>query len=342
MIWTLLTAAWAQTLLAMAKPGDADLWGYIDTQGTFVIPAQHQKLFPFGEDGYAHLYDKKRKSFVFIDPRGQELKVEAEAFVLQNVFGFGTVGFDDGMAPIGIGKKWGWIDTSGKVAIPAKYDDVTRFGSGHAAALLGKTWYVVDKAGKETEVPGVLEIRRFEEGLAPVKDAAGLFGFVDGTGAKVIAPQFKSVGYFVDGLAWAKTAEGTVGFIDPKGTWVIPAKFLAAKEFGRGTGLARVREGETWTYVKADGTLTDIVTKAGTTDVQDFSEGLAAAKKGELHGFIDSTGAWAIEPSFQGVRDFKNGYAAAKQGETWGFVDMKGNWVVKPTLSGVRDFEKTE
>ncbi|MEZ4316324.1 MAG: WG repeat-containing protein [Myxococcota bacterium] len=332
--------AQAADLTSMAKPAGEDEWGYIDTSGAFVIEPKYRKCFPFSEDGYAPIFDKKRKSWVFIDPKGQELAAAPSPLNLKNVFGFGTLGFDDGLAPITVGKKWGYLGTDGKIAIPVDYDEVSQFDGGYAAARKSTSHLVIDTKGAETKVAvPVLELKHFQEGLAPMKGGNSLWGFVDTKGAVAVEAKFKSVGYFVDGHAWAKTEEGMVGFIDTQGTWVIDPKYVAAKDFGPGSGLARVKPVEDWVFVRTDGS---ILSPPSAEGVSDFSEGLASAKVGDKHGFFDATGKWVIEPAFDGVRDFKNGYAAAKQGELWGFIDTKGAWVVKPTLSGVRDFEKTE
>lgn len=109
----------AQELLAQAKSGDN--WGYINTKGEFVIDAQYRNCHAFSE-GFAPIYDKKAKTFYFIKPDGSKLDTEIDKFKLKNIFGFGTKGFEDGLVPVQVGKQWGYLNTSGKLLISAKYD----------------------------------------------------------------------------------------------------------------------------------------------------------------------------------------------------------------------------
>lgn len=344
MLWMLLTnlvgSAWAQSHVALVKPADSDDWGYIDTKGTFVIKPQFRKAESFSE-GYGAIYEKADKAFYFLDAKGNRLPVEIKGYALKTVLGFGAMGFEDGRAPIQVSKKWGYLGADGKVAVQPKYDWVSRYSAGLASAKIGKSFLVLDRVGKETPVnlPGMLEMRHFDDGLAPVKAADKTWGYVDGKGAVAIEPKFKSVGHFVDGLAWATQLDGDVvkvGYIDKKGAWAIEPVFTAAKEFDPESGLARVKKGETWGFVKRDGTELQV---SDADSIDDYRDGLSRAKKGELFGFLDTKQAWAIEPRFENVRDFKNGYAAARKGELWGFIDTKGAWVIEPTFDKVKDFE---
>jgi hypothetical protein len=334
--------AHAADLLSMAKPADSAEWGYIDASGEMVIEAKYRKCFPFSEDGYAPIYDKKRKSWVFIDAKGGELAAEPEPLLLKSVMGFGAIGFTDDRAPFRDkkSKMWGYIGIDGSVAIQPAYEEVTRFVDGHAVARKGENAYVIlDTSGTETpvSVEGLVDVKRFSEGLAPFKLESGEHGFVDTSGAVVVKPTFKSVGYLTEGRAWVKTMEGTVGFIDGTGNLVVKPTYAAAKDFN--SGFARVKAGEDWTFIDKSGK--DAGIDPGADAVKDFSEGLARGKKGDKWGFFDPNGAWAIEPAYENVRDFKNGYAAARQGDTWGFIDTTGAWAVKPTFDGIRDLERT-
>ncbi len=341
LLTSLITPSWAGDLVSMARPAESDEWGYIDASGSMVIDAKYRKIFPFSEDGFAPIYAKKRKTWVFLDPSGKELDVEPDPLILKSIMGFGALGFSDQRAPFRDkkSKKYGYIDTSGKVVIEPMYDDVNAFDGGYATVEKDDAWMVIDTSGAETRIAAdAVDVKPFTEGRAPTKTSDGLTGFIDKNGKLVVKPVYKSVGYFTEGLAWAKTPEGMVGFIDPSGSWVIKPVYVAAKDFGN--GLARVKsEGTDWMFVKADGTLAKFGHGADT--VKDFSEGLARAKKDGMFGFIDTSGEWVIEPAYDNARDFKNGYAAARQGDRWGFVDPTGKWVVKPVFDVVRDFEST-
>ncbi|MBL4585993.1 MAG: WG repeat-containing protein [Flavobacteriales bacterium] len=329
----------SQNILAQAKPAGQDNWGYIDPSGKFVIEASYAKCHPFTKDGFAPIYEKKRKSFYFIDTKGKELATDLKTFKLKNYMGFGTLGFQEGLAMVQVGKNWGYLNTAGKLVIDAKYEKAHPFVDGHAAVKSGGTWVILDKEGKETaiDLKGALDVRKFSEGLAPIQSADKLLGFVNAEGKVVIEAQFKAVGYFVDGLGYAKTSDGLVGYINQKGDWVIEAQFAKAGNFSKGDGFAKATQGETKGFVSKDGkfhTLTDA------DSFGNFHEGLAYGKKGGLVGFFNTKGTWVIKPTFQAVKKFKNGYARAKQNDKWGFIDRTGKWAIEARFDGVKDFEK--
>jgi hypothetical protein len=338
-------AAWtvrgfSQTLVIQVKPPGSNLWGYANLKGEMIIPAQFQLCNSFSKDGYAVIYDKKKKQYSFIDLKGDRLKTEVTDFRMISILTLNIEGFQNGLVPIKIGELWGFLSKSGKVAIQPKYDYVTGFNQGHAVAMAGSTFYALDTAGQEfpVEAAGAIEIKHFSEGLAPYRTVNKRAGFIDAMGLPAITAQFEASGYFVNGLAWAR-AYGMVGYINPKGEWVVKPQFQIAKEFDLEGGLALVKLADRWCYVKMSG---EIVRVDDTEVWGDFSEGLAAGKKGEMKGFYNNKGEWVIKPQFEGVRDFKNGYAAARQGGQWGLIDKNGNWVIKPTFEGIRDLEMVD
>lgn len=332
---TVSIQAFSQQLLAQAKSGDN--WGYIDKTGAFVIEPQYKNCHAFAANGLAPIYDKKEKTFYFIKPDGSKLKTSEPKFKLQNVFGFGTLGFTDGMAPIQVDKKWGYMHESGKVSVPARFDKVRPFGDGLGVAKIGDSFIIIESNGTERElnIPGLQDVRKFTDGAAPFK-ANDKWGFIDIYGKVISEAKFKGIGYLRNGLAWAKTEDGKVGFINIKGQTQIEFIYTAAKDFT--DGMARVKKGENWIYVDAEGK--ELMPSVSAEKYGKFSDGLAYAKKAGKVGFIAKNGDWGIKPAYDKVRDFKNGIAAVRDGELWGFIDTKGEWVIEPKFDTVKDFEK--
>lgn len=331
----------AQTFVAQARPAGNEFWGYVDDKGNMVIPPKYKHCFPFGESGYAAVKDPVTDKAGYIDLKGEALKTDPADFTIITGIGGGkdAQGFSCGLAPVRIGEVWGFMNTQGKLAIPAKYDKVEPFESCYAVVMLGKKQYILSSEGKETAVAdaNIVDVKGFKGGLAPFKQKDKMHGFMSGDQTIVIPAQYLGVGYFVGDLAWARSKDDKIGYINRKGEWVITPQFDAAKDFDEVSGMARVKQGDNWMYVAKDGT---IMRMTDTSVWGDFSEGLAEGKKGDLVGFFDKSGKWVIEPQFQGVRDFKNGYAAAKQGGHWGFIDRTGKWAVEPKFEVVKDLEK--
>jgi hypothetical protein len=330
--------AFAQTYTILVRPAGVKEWGYANLKGEMIINAQYKKCIGFSEDGLAAINDAKSKQFYFINVKGETLPTEIKDFKLQEFLGFGMKGFSNGFAPVKVGEKWGFLNTAGKLAIPANYDKVTAFNEGYATGQKGDKFYVIDKNAGEfpVDVPGIADLNNFSEQRASFKTSGDLVGFVDGSGKVAIPAQYKAAGDFVGGLAWAKNNQDLVGYINPKGDWVIQPKFSAGKDFNPESGIARVKTADTWAYVNKAG---DIMNMKDSDIFEDFSDGLARGKKGDKFGFFNDKGEWVIQPQFDGARDFKNGYASVKKGELWGVVDKTGKWIIEPKFDEIKDVE---
>lgn len=336
----LSNSVFAQTYLIQTKHSGEKLWGYDNQKGEIIIPAKYEKCYEFSEDGLAPVFDESKKKFVFINSKGEAIPVAVDKFEInEGFFGAGMMNFNNGLIPVKIDKKWGYVNKEGKLAIPAKYDGITEFNGGYAAVKSGDKSFIIDTKGTETPVSinDIDLVQHFSEGLAPYKTKNGSFGFTDAKGKSVINAQFKSVGYFTGGLAWAKTSDDKVGYINGTGAWVIQPSFDTGKDFDPESGYARVKtfgkEG-VWQYIDKSG---KVLTVDSDGLFGDFNNGLAKGKKGELVGFFNTKGEWIIKPQFEAVRDFKNGFAAAKSGGKWGLIDKTGKWTINPTLEGIKD-----
>lgn len=325
----------SQTLIVQVKPLESKTWGYAGTDGKLIIPANYEKTYPFSSSGFAITYNAKDRQHHIIDLKNKVVETEEPKFKIKEIFGFGVKGFQNELIPVQVGAKWGYMNTAGKMAIPAAYDDANDFDGGFAAVKKGGQFLLVDTKGKETAITTpAIDVRDFSEGLAPIRTADKKFGFINPKGELVIPTQFENVGYFTNGLAWAKTFDKKVGYIDKTGKWVLEAKFDAGKDFDAKSGLALVRTGEQWYYVNAKGTELKVT---DTESWGSFSEGLAEGKKGVLKGFYDAKGEWVIKPQFEDVRDFHNGYAAAKSNGKWGLIDKTGKWKIEPQFDSMKD-----
>jgi hypothetical protein len=320
----------AQTYVFMMKNAEGK-WGYANVKGEIVIPPQYENCDPFAENGLAVIV--KDKVFTIINTKGQAIPTDVQKYE-----DAASKKFNDDLFAIKVNDKCGYLNGSGKLAIPLKYDDVSDFNGGFAVAKTGSKYVVLDTKGTETPIMqnGLVDVKHFSEGFAPVKTADKLLGFINTKGEIVVKPQFKNVGYFYGGLAWAKTMDDKAGFINSKGEWVIQPTFDAVSDFDPASMVARVKEVDKWLYIDATGK------KIYVNDTEvwgDFSDGLSKGTQAGKSGFYNTKGEWVIKPQFEGVRDFKNGYAAAKLGSKWGIIDTTGKWVVQPIYDGIRDAE---
>jgi hypothetical protein len=322
----------AQTYLTQVKPMDKKEWGYMNEKGEIVIQPLYRKCYEFTQDGRAAvIMDKK---LILLSPDGKQQPTADASLAMDQGKGF----YDGLMAVKNKEGKRGFINTNGEIAIDLKYDDVTMFHGGYALAKKGGVTYVINTSGDEvqTKHQGTEDLKPFQNGLSPVRDAANKWGYINTKGELAIPVNFSSVGYFSNGLAWARHENGSIGYINTAGEWAIQPQFTVGKEFDPVSGMARVKIEDKWMYTDAAGTL---MTMTDSDKWENFSDGLAMGRKNDLIGFFDKEGKWVISPSFEAARDFKNGYAAVRLNGKWGFIDNTGEVVVPCNYAGVKDME---
>ena len=254
----------------LARVNENNMYGFIDKTGKEVIPLNYYvQAYDFNE-GLAAVWGG---DYQIYDEKG----------------GWPTYGDDC---------RWGFIDKTGKLVIPFKYDECRSFSEGLAAVRLNDKWGYVDKTGKEVIwlEEGIGE--NFKEGMARVAYCYEFgfdeFGFIDKTGKVITTKRYAGAENFSEGLALVNN-DYLYGFIDKTGKEVIPVKFNGALS---------------------------------------FSEDLAVVRQGECCGFIDKTGKFVFG-MYVGCGPFSEGVALVMNHEDkYGYMDKTGEFIIPLT----RDF----
>ncbi len=230
--------------------------------------------------------------------------------------------FSEGLAPVGINGKLGYIDKSGKEVIPLMYDSIDCFSEELAAVELNGKWGYIDKSGKEVIQLKYDDAYFFSNGQARVK-FSGEWGYIDKSGREVIPLKYDSADVFIEGLAPVEI-NGKWGYIDKSGREVIPLKYDNVRWFSE--GLARVEFGGKWGYIDKSG---KEVIQLKYDDAFNFSEGLAAVELNGKYGYIDKSGKVIIHLKYDFADFFSNGQASAILNGEWGYIDKQGNFTPK-------------
>ncbi len=173
-------------------------------------------------------------------------------------------GLFDGLAVARFGKKRGFADAAGRVAIRPRFKDARRFSEGMAAVSNGSRWGFVDRGG-ELVIPYRFDkAREFSEGIAPVLDSAsGRWGYINKNGQWVIRPGFDRAYGFEAGVAIVNVG-GKRGFIDAQGAYLIEPTFEDVWRFKE--GLAPVKLDGRWGFIRLASTPSTRVADAGAVD----------------------------------------------------------------------------
>jgi len=168
-----------------SESGDTG-WGYIDKSGNWAIPPRFDWASSF-QFGLAPVNQKKDCGYV--DKKGdQVLRLPAPGGKQDCASAWGD--FTDGLSRWLFGKKYGFIDRSGKTVIPPQFDLTYGFSEGLAAVQIGKKWGYIDKTGRLVIAPQEFwNVKPFHNGLAQVQTKDGSVGYIDGSGKYVWGPR---------------------------------------------------------------------------------------------------------------------------------------------------------
>lgn len=254
-----------------------DRWGYIDENGATVIMPQFLAADGFSEglafvtagDGSKAVIDRRGKILfqadyyehgkfseglapvhpvhIWLCPDAdyemREKCPDGKGFPRDVVWGYidtsgamaisplfvGAGEFHDGLAYAG----GGFIDRQGNKVIAGPFSNATSFVNGVAAVQVDyKTWGYIDRHGGWLALPSFDEAGAIEQRRGLVK-LEGKYGYVDTSGALAIAPQFDNALPFSEERAAVRKG-AKWGYIDTSGNAAIPFQFDAARAFQDG------------------------------------------------------------------------------------------------------------
>jgi len=118
-------------------------WGFIDPQGEMVIPLRYEDVRDFMRTHYGFVYAtvKKGNKWGAIDRYGRELV----PFISEKPLFFSLT---DPLAAVLVEGKYGYVDPNGKMVIPPRFEQASRFVGGVANVVVGKVKTRINTSGK--------------------------------------------------------------------------------------------------------------------------------------------------------------------------------------------------
>lgn len=189
----------------------------------------------------------------------------------------------------------------------------------------GKVGYI-DTTGKVVIKARFAQAGDFSEGLAPVR-LEGLYGFIDVNGNYVIPPKYDFANSFKEGFAIVYV-DSVPMYIDKKGNIPFSVKYDRLYDFER--GIAEVKTGDTYTLINKEGK--EIASNIKRVEMIDTSGIYALYKPGKMFNepmyVIDKSGKILIpEGIYRNIFQFSEGFAYVDRGydsehnPLWGFVN---------------------
>ena len=295
--------------------------GYIDSQGRIVVPPT------LPDDVYGEFHDGFLVTGIgdgaYIDRSGKK--------ALDTGYGRNW-DFSEGLA-FAMPKfpaPWGFIDTSGRFAIPPRFDSheyASSFSEGLAKITTHGSSGFIDHSGKFVIGPIFLDAMDFSDGMSRVIiDGPCRFDFGDPCSqGQVIPPSEKADG---------PVPQCKFTFADKTGRLIGDMRFDGAHSFSE--GLAAVKIGNLWGYIHKDGTM---AIPPRFEDTSGFSAGLAAVRVNGRYGYIDTSGAFVIQPQFSQANGFAEGLAFVGDREAgYHYIDRTGRQAFPGTFEFATNF----
>ncbi len=324
------TAKGSNFLPASENTVDGQKWGYINEKAQFLIKPEYDGVEGFNNSGIAAAflltdsgyYSSDRNVYV-LNTSGEKLYEQVKAsgyfvtddyiiIVAQGKSRFinskGEVffetdkevaGYSDGMLRYNEQSsdvyKYGFMDQSGKVIIPAIYSFAEPFAAGRArvTAENGENTesFFIDKQGNK--------VVSQDQPVLFHDNSTNKYGYKGNDGKVIVEPAYKYANEFENGRAVVHVSGGEdeddfLGLIDESGNYIIKPEYTGINYIGeglyavgKGTLVSFDRYAPKAIFDRQGKQLTDFVYY----DVQSFNDGYASACDSTTTFFIDKSGA---------------------------------------------------
>ena len=256
--------------------------GFINEQGKLVIEPQFDMAYWFFGDSVCYARIGGRKGLI-----NMEGKFVAE---LDESIGFVDF-FYNGAAEFSANNRYGIVNKSGNILLPAIYKDIQRDGFN-----------------------GFI-----------VEDTLGNQGYVNNQGKIILPCRYKDIGGYNEGLM-AVASNEKYGYVDTIGMWVIDAIYEDAQGFGN--GVARVQIDGKWQFINSKGK--EVSGLEYDEILTDFACNRAFIKKGNTVLMIDREGEEIANIDADSIYRFSDYYATFKKDGYFGKIDTLGRIAVQP------------
>lgn len=326
-------------------------YGFIDYTGKQVIEAKYEKVYQFAF-GVTWVKDPGAEGYYLINKKGERLTTQiwkkvgyffegfAAVYDNEEAMGFinrkgelivpckylGSSGFTEGLACVmpydSKEEKYGFIDTTGSIAIPFQYKQpgTSTFDNGECRVMINGVVCLINKKGEVTFKPTLTKnTDGFYNGLSSSYtnyETRGDWGYYNRKNEWVIKPQYDNANSFEGGLAVVGNA-GKYGVIDTTGRIIIPIQYesLLGNPSENGYfGVERIANG-TKEYLNAQGKpFTNIPIKY--LYGSNGHKLLPYCNQENKYGYLNLDGSVFIDAQFESTQTFYEGKSLIKGNTT--------------------------
>jgi hypothetical protein len=308
-------------------------YGVIDNTGKELFYTDYGRIDRFSSN-YALVYTKRRDGEIkigVINRNGKEV-IPAIYQGLDQIFNV-----SEGMVSMAQNRKYGFVDTSGKIVAQFKYDRVEPFKNGIAKVWVGWRYAgYIDRKGKEI-IPSNFEAmdhanlrRYYDKFIIGLKDSVQ--HVFDYSGKEIATLNYKTVGEFnKNEKSFIVSIKNKCGILDSNFRVKIPIEYesleiifpdkIAASKQGKISFIDH--EGKALSAVKYDW-----IEQLDNDNINMHENGLAKVGIKGKKGLINSYAKVIIPVIYDEVEGFSHGLAVVKRNGKYGFVNFRGKEVI--------------
>ncbi|WP_179415964.1 WG repeat-containing protein [Mucilaginibacter sp. E4BP6] len=256
--------------------------------------------------------------------------------------------FRDGLAAMAQNRKYGFIDTTGRVIVDFKYDKVEPFRDGIAKVWVG--WQLtgyIDQKGKEIIPPDFQAMdhanlrRYYDKFIIGTKDS--IQHVFDYSGKEIAALKYKTIRDFSQSeISFIVSVDNKMGILDSNFRVKIPVRYQILETIFPGKIAAKERG--KFQFIDETGNIIsdlkfDAIGPFQNEGMNPYQNGLAQITINRKKGIINGYGKVIIPVIYDNVEGFHYGLAVVKRDGKYGFVNLKGKEVIPAIFSKANAYD---
>ncbi|WP_107039806.1 WG repeat-containing protein [Brumimicrobium mesophilum] len=218
-------------------------------------------------------------------------------------------------------EQYGFMDESGNVVIPAKYEFAGEFNNGLAVVAKNGIYGYINKDGVLLIDYKYEEAMDFDQGRAIVLEN-DKYGIIDVSGTYILNPKYKDIGVFSEGLAYVQEEKG-FQYYTLDGSLAFSTMYDEAFSFDK--GMALVRKNEEKGYIKKDGSF---VVSVENGSLKHFKDSIFIHETRDSVNLMYANGEYLFAESFDQIGVLKNNRAIIEKNGQYGYIDGKGKIII--------------
>jgi hypothetical protein len=244
--------------------------------------------------------------------------------------------FKNGYAAAKLDGKWGFIDITGEFVIKPIFDEVDQydFNGFPATVMINNKTGLIDKFGNYIIKPEFDEVKVLKQDLYCVRNNK-LWIYLNNNGQALNEHSYDSIDH---GICWGMKYDyvyknGKCGLVDTTGNQATSIIYDDIYEF---EGDIYAKYQNKWGLL---GAKDQWKLKPEYTELYEFYNGLAIAKFGNKWGLISKDGIWRINNIYDYLIYDGGQYLIASQNDLYGILDISGSWKVKAEFYSILSYK---